>query len=326
MTVSVILPTYNRANLVGEAIESVLGQTHRDFQLIVVDDGSTDETPAVLARFADPRLRIIRQDNGGKSAARNRGLDEARGEFIAFLDSDDLWAPTFLESVLAVFSGEPELDFVFSDLIRFDESGFKDQTQFEIVPQVRGFASRPSASGTGRVLLDPPFPVLVPLTQFVTWLQCVVIKTDRIGNVRFPPNKPLGQDYTFMLRVYAATARCGYVDEPLAFIRRHGGNSYFRAPPDMLPPHAFPALDTLLTFDDRGIGKCEKRALAIRTGTQLRYIGRFHFWNRHPLRAAPFFLRALRYPGSRARGLLYLMALPISPVSRRRLRAEEWGD
>ena len=90
--VSVIIPTYNRAVLVQQAVESVLKQTFRDYELIVVDDGSTDGTDRALERFGG-RLRYVYQTNRGPSAARNRGVHEAQGAFIAFLDSDDLWVP-----------------------------------------------------------------------------------------------------------------------------------------------------------------------------------------------------------------------------------------
>jgi glycosyltransferase involved in cell wall biosynthesis len=90
--VSVIIPTYNRAYCVGEAIESVLAQSLREREIIVVDDGSTDETFAVVQRYGDA-VRYLRQSNAGVSAARNTGIRQARGEYIAFLDSDDEWLP-----------------------------------------------------------------------------------------------------------------------------------------------------------------------------------------------------------------------------------------
>lgn len=98
-TVSVVIPTYNRAHLVGRAIQSVLNQTYQDFEIIVVDDGSTDNTEEVVKSFNDPRIRYIRHDqNRGGSAARNTGIKMARGEYIAFQDSDDEWLPEKLES------------------------------------------------------------------------------------------------------------------------------------------------------------------------------------------------------------------------------------
>jgi len=100
-TVSVIIPTYNRAHLVGRAIRSVLNQTFQDFEIIVVDDGSTDNTEEVVKGFNDPRIRYIRhEENHGGSAARNTGICAARGEYIAFLDADDEWLSMHLHRKL----------------------------------------------------------------------------------------------------------------------------------------------------------------------------------------------------------------------------------
>lgn len=90
--VSVVIPTYNRARTIGKAIDSVLAQSFQDLEVIVVDDGSQDDTSEVLSRFGS-RIRLIRQENCGVSAARNAGIREARGKWIAFLDSDDEWRP-----------------------------------------------------------------------------------------------------------------------------------------------------------------------------------------------------------------------------------------
>lgn len=100
--VSVIIPTCNRGWVVRDAIDSVLGQTFADFELIVVDDGSTDETSQILEAYAG-RLRVIRQANQGVSAARNRGIDIASGSLIALLDSDDIWLPEKLDVQVAFF-------------------------------------------------------------------------------------------------------------------------------------------------------------------------------------------------------------------------------
>ena len=107
--VSVVIPTFERRALMCEAVASVLAQTFADFELIVVDDGSQDDTVGELAaRFADSRLRVVRQENRGASAARNRGVAEARGEWLAFLDSDDTWLPPKLERQLQMLADHPE--------------------------------------------------------------------------------------------------------------------------------------------------------------------------------------------------------------------------
>lgn len=89
---SIVLPTYNRARLLEETLESVFAQEFTDFEVLVVDDGSTDDTPAVLARYGE-RVRVLRQPNQGQGAARNLGIQHATGEYVVFLDSDDLWFP-----------------------------------------------------------------------------------------------------------------------------------------------------------------------------------------------------------------------------------------
>ncbi|MGX7704568.1 glycosyltransferase family 2 protein [Methylobacterium sp. Gmos1] len=100
-SVSVVIPLYQKADVIAETIAAVLRQTHPHFELIVVDDGSTDGGGDVVASFSDPRIRLVRQPNGGEAAARNRGVAEARTDWIAFLDADDLWAAGHLENLVA---------------------------------------------------------------------------------------------------------------------------------------------------------------------------------------------------------------------------------
>jgi len=111
MRISVVMPTFNRAAILGRAVRSVLAQTHADLEMIVVDDGSTDDTAAVLAAFADPRLIHLRHSpNRGGNYARNRGIERATGEVISFIDSDDEFLPHKLATVAAIFAARPEVD------------------------------------------------------------------------------------------------------------------------------------------------------------------------------------------------------------------------
>lgn len=122
--VSIITPTYNRAGYLWVAIESALSQTFSDFELIVVDDGSTDSTPELMAGYVnDERIKYVRQANQGQSVARNYGIELAQGEFICFLDSDNAWVPTKLERTLAVFEENPQRDVVYGDYIVIDAEG-----------------------------------------------------------------------------------------------------------------------------------------------------------------------------------------------------------
>tara|TARA_R100000687_G_scaffold70255_1_gene59839 strand:- start:893 stop:1765 length:873 start_codon:yes stop_codon:yes gene_type:complete len=124
VVISVITPTYNRARFLPAAVASVLSQTFGDFELIIVDDGSEDNTPDVLKPFlADRRVRYVYQENQGQSHARNLALKQATGDFIAFLDSDDVWARDKLEKQLAVFRANSEVDIVHGDEATINEQG-----------------------------------------------------------------------------------------------------------------------------------------------------------------------------------------------------------
>ena len=106
--ISVVIPLYNKERYIARAIQSALGQTYGDFELIVVDDGSTDGSVDIVSQFADTRLRLINQANAGVGAARNRGIKDAKYELITFLDADDEWMPDFLETVLELREEFPE--------------------------------------------------------------------------------------------------------------------------------------------------------------------------------------------------------------------------
>ena len=119
--VSVIMPNYNYGRFLGEALQSVLGQTFADFEIIVVDDGSTDNTKEVVGSFADTRVKYIYQENRGVSAAYNRGILASSGEYIAFLDADDVWLPQKLELQVKVLDSCPDVALVCSDGFVLDD-------------------------------------------------------------------------------------------------------------------------------------------------------------------------------------------------------------
>ncbi len=120
--VSVVIPTYNQASFLSEAVGSALAQTYRDFEVIVIDDGSTDDTPEVASTFP-PAVTYFRQENQGSASARNRGIELARGEYIVFLDSDDVLFEDALEKSLAFLDQHPEAGFCCGQFYTIDESG-----------------------------------------------------------------------------------------------------------------------------------------------------------------------------------------------------------
>lgn len=106
--ISVVIPLYNKERHIGRTLRSVLAQTRQDFEIIVVNDGSTDTSLREVAVFTDPRLQCVSQPNAGPGCARNTGLSMARGQYISFLDADDEWRPTFLERTVELLDAEPE--------------------------------------------------------------------------------------------------------------------------------------------------------------------------------------------------------------------------
>jgi len=142
--VTVIIPTYNRASLLPEAVDSVLAQTFADFELLVVDDGSTDDTRTVVQGHADPRVRYIQRQRGGISATVNAGVREAAGELIARLDSDDVWLPEFLAVQTIALDRNPEAGFVYAKGVAMNAAG--GQANGEIVGRAPRFADDAFAS------------------------------------------------------------------------------------------------------------------------------------------------------------------------------------
>lgn len=106
--ISVVIPLYNKKDSVAHSLECVLNQTYQEFEVVVVDDGSTDGSAEVVEGFVDERIRLIRQENGGVSAARNRGIEEARSEYVAFLDADDEWKPEHLQTLVGLMEKYPQ--------------------------------------------------------------------------------------------------------------------------------------------------------------------------------------------------------------------------
>lgn len=119
--VSVVIPTYNSVRFVTEAIDSVLNQTFQDFEILVVDDGSKDETGEVLAEKYGDSIRYLYKENGGVSSARNYGIENAKGKYIAFLDADDVWMPEKLGKQIAVMEADEEIGLCYVSTQKVDE-------------------------------------------------------------------------------------------------------------------------------------------------------------------------------------------------------------
>ena len=207
--VSIVIPAYNQARFVAQAVESALRQTHQPIEVVVVDDGSTDDTPEVLRAFADRSdVRIVRQPNAGLPAARNRGLDEAHGEFICFLDSDDRLGPRYVERLIAPLLADASLAFAYCDVQMVDDTG-TPSSDFSV-----GAARRVVSGDIFDSLLVggyfPPHAVLVRRSQLE---QHGAFDLDLGGHA----------DYELWLRLAAAGGRAAYVNDRLVDYRVYDG-------------------------------------------------------------------------------------------------------
>jgi Glycosyl transferase family 2 len=226
MHITVVTPAYNVARFVGAAITSVLHQTHQDWTMVVVDDGSGDDTAEQVAHFRDKRVRLIRQPNGGVSAARNRGLAQLDGEAVLFLDADDWLAPRAMERLAAVLD-RPSVDAAYGAYCFVTED-----------------AGTIVASKTG------PFPdgdilerVLVQ-NLFANGGH-VLIRSAAVSRAgRFRSDIRYGEDWEYWCRL-AAVGRFGVVPgaAPLLYVRQRAGSAYLRMATD---PQAFaPCMDAI---------------------------------------------------------------------------------
>ena len=199
-TVSVVIPAYKAAGFIARALDGVLGQTCPPAEVLVIDDGSPDDMAAAVRPYGD-RVTLVRKPNGGAASARNLGLDLARGEFVAFLDADDYWAPTKLERQLAAFGAHPELGLVCG---RWYE-------QFPGGPQV----PPPAIAGPDydRVL-RPRGPEAFRLATQM-WTGMMLVRRSVIGDMRFTSGLEPAEDRDLWVRL-AAAAPVYLVSDPLA--------------------------------------------------------------------------------------------------------------
>jgi len=177
---SVILPTYNRADMLPRAIRSVIGQSFQDWELIIIDDGSTDDTSAVVKEFSDARITYLYQENAERSVARNRGIDYARGEYICFLDSDDFYLPGHLNDFYKKISESPErITFLFSEL-------FQEENEILNLPEAFDFKYNTPFEFVLQKVIGPPQ---------------VCVYAEVLKEFQFNPKLTVGEDLNLWLRI-----------------------------------------------------------------------------------------------------------------------------
>jgi glycosyltransferase involved in cell wall biosynthesis len=209
LRVSVIIPSFNCARYVGRAIESVLTQTYRDYEIIVVDDGSTDGTAETVSRYRD-KVRYFYQANSGVSSARNLALKVSSGAFVAYLDADDLWNPEKLDRQMQFFDAHPECGLLHSDVSVIDEE--------DRIVHARFNAETARRVPQGHCTHDLLQRCHIQTLTVVERRECV----EKIGG--FDEQLPIAQDYMHWIRISLNGWAFGYIDEPLAKYRWRAGS------------------------------------------------------------------------------------------------------
>jgi glycosyltransferase involved in cell wall biosynthesis len=238
--VSIVIPTFNRAHFIAATIESALAQTYSHHEVIVVDDASTDNTAEVVGAFSDRRIQYLaRESNGGFSLARNLGLSRAKGEFIAFLDSDDVWLPWKLGAQIRLFQRHPEVGMSWSDMWVIDPDGTPDHTRylrtlynaFNLIDfdsmLARAGSVRELTSEAPSSVLDAPYFVGNIFDQMflgnIVHPPTAILRRSRLrqaGKFEPGPTGNAGVDYEFYFRV-TRHGPVALIDAPTIYYRVH---------------------------------------------------------------------------------------------------------
>jgi glycosyltransferase involved in cell wall biosynthesis len=327
--VSVVMPTYNRAYIIARAIESILGQTYPFVEVIVADDGSTDDTKEVVARY-DDRVRYVRQSNAGVSAARNLGLRHAGGEFVGFLDSDDTWLPWKVEAQVSILRRYPEIGMVWSDMRAVDERGALVQEAYlrtfyrayNVVDiarlcQMRGrleeiWPGAPPQAARCSVYSGDIFSAM--FSGNLVHTSTVLLKRERLLLVgEFDTGlSPSGEDYEYHLRT-SYFGPVGFLDA--SSIEYRVGASDQLTAPAYLVHIARNNLTTLERWLERGKDRLSMSPAQVeeRLGASLAWLGEEEYWARRHADARRHLWRALRMGARRRRRLAILLALTLLP-------------
>lgn len=259
--ISVVIPTFNRAALIGETIDSVLAQTFQDFEIIVVDDGSTDNTATVIANYGSS-VKYLYQENAGQAAARNAGIRAAQGQYVALLDSDDLWLPLKLERQVSCLLSSGGCSWVYCDADRFVGHG----------EGAVGRRHRSSRAGGGwiaqQLLLESSIASPTPVVHRSVFAQVGLFEESKLLRNR--------EDWDMWLRI-AAQYPVAYVPIVLARYRIHSARATQAESPWTVHQSKLAVIERAVAFAPDVYGPVRSRALAaqhLETGNRLAAQGR----------------------------------------------------
>jgi glycosyltransferase involved in cell wall biosynthesis len=279
--VTVVLPTYNREVFLPGAFESLASQTFTDWNLIIVDDGSTDGSRCVVEAYlrTHPSTRYIYQENRGAYAARNRGVDEADGKYLAFFDSDDLWLPHHLERCVAALQAHPTVDWVFGACQQVDRSSGKvvDPNTSYLGGRPRPFVNLKARIIGGLHVIEDPAVLECQIQHgLYCGLQNSVMKRSLFEGRRFDEQFRVVEDELFVIRVLAAGARFAYYLDPHVIYQVHGDNSSASATVSSLDKHV--QIYSELTVGIEQLLSDVTLPSSARRGL-LKRLGREYFWH-----------------------------------------------
>lgn len=288
--VAVVIPTYQYGPFVGRAIDSALAQTHPPAEVVVVDDGSTDDTPAVVGRYGPP-VQLLRQANRGVAAARNAGIEASTSALVAFLDADDVWEPKKLEAQVASWAAEPRLGLVHCGVLKVDADGepIEEESQgaagwvAEDLLLLRG----PGIRGGGSAALVPRS----------------VLR--QVGG--FDERLSTSADWELYLRV-ALSFPVGFVPDPLVRYTVHAGNMHRNL--DAMEHDVLLGFDKLFAAHPEKLGRLRHQALANLYMT----LAGSHFAAGDTRTACRYAARSARH---RPAKLGYLLELPVRRLGRK---------
>lgn len=204
------MPAYNAERYIGQSIDSILAQSYQSWELVIVNDGSTDRTPQIIAGYTDPRIKVFYQENGGEAVARNTALEHASGKFLAFLDADDLYLPQHLEETVTYLQAHPEVDGVYTDGYYIDENG----------RQLKPLSTRRRGPFEGDI-----FEEMVRASDVFGAPVCIVLRKDMISrnDLVFDTDIVIGPDWDFFIR-YSQMAKFGFIRQITCEYRVHQTN------------------------------------------------------------------------------------------------------
>ena len=223
--VSVVIPAYNVSRFIDTAISSVLSQTYKNIEIIVVDDCSTDSTANEIVKFKDKVRFVHHEINRGAAAARNTGINVCRGELVAFLDGDDKWAPGKLEIFVDSFTDNPEVLFAFSDFSRFkwSDGSYYALSNSQIFPMIFSILERYKYRDRKCFVIPKADMFRLPLEGYPIYPSAIVVRKSIFDFIGMWRKVRTNEDFDFGLRSCRKTDFL-YIDENLAMVGRHDAN------------------------------------------------------------------------------------------------------